>query len=215
MARGLQSNEGDPTFRSEPKNTCAPRHEPPQTDTSQTSMTNDSTAIDDGHQPAPLPKLVFAGLLVALWAAFAGLDDPASWIVGVPTVIAASWSRSNLAPQRNAHVSLVGILQLLPVFFWESFRGGFDVARRVLRLRPKIDPGLFDYRLNLSSASARVFFVDLVSLLPGTLSADIRGDRMRIHALDLKQDSVTELERLERRIAAVFGQTLPDKAVEL
>ena len=177
-------------------------------------MTNDSTAIDDGHQPAPLPKLVFAGLLVALWAAFAGLADPASWIVGVPTVIAASWSRSNLAPQRNARISLVGILQLLPVFFWESFRGGFDVARQVLRLRPKINPGLFDYRLNLSSASARVFFVDLVSLLPGTLSADIRGDRMRIHALDLDQDSVTELGRLERRVAAVFGQTLPDEAGE-
>jgi multicomponent Na+:H+ antiporter subunit E len=108
----------------------------------------------------------------------------------------------------------VGILQLLPVFFWESFRGGFDVARQVLRRRPKINPGLFDYRLNLSSASARVFFVDLVSLLPGTLSADIRGDRMRIHALDLKQDSVTELGRLERRVAAVFGQTLPDEAGE-
>jgi multicomponent Na+:H+ antiporter subunit E len=177
-------------------------------------MTNDSTAIDDGHEPAPLPRLVFTGFLVALWAAFAGLEDPASWIVGVPTVIAASWSRSSLSPRRNEHVSVVGILQLLPVFFWESFKGGFDVARRVLRLRPKIDPGLVDYRLNLSSTSARVFFVDLVSLLPGTLSADIRGDRMRIHALDLTQDSITELWRLERRVAAVFGQTLPDEAGE-
>jgi multicomponent Na+:H+ antiporter subunit E len=88
------------------------------------------------------------------------------------------------------------------------------VAHRVLRPRPKINPGLFDYGLNLSAPSARVFFVDLVSLLPGTLSADIRGDRMRIHTLDLSRDSVTELGRLERRVAAVFGQSLPDKAVE-
>jgi multicomponent Na+:H+ antiporter subunit E len=158
--------------------------------------------------------VVINGLLITtLWVAFAGYEDPMSWIIGFPTVIAATWSRNNLSPRRNGGISIAGILRLLPVFLWESFKGGFDVARRVLRLRLEINPGLFDYRLNLSSTSARVLFVDLVSLLPGTLSADIRGDLMRIHALDLDQDSVTELGRLERRVAAVFGQSLPDKAV--
>jgi len=206
--------ETAPTLRSGVRKMCAPRHEPPKTDLSQTSMTNDSTALDDGQEPAPLPRLVVTVLLGALWAAFAGLEDPASWIIGVPAVVAASWSRSSLSPRRSVRVSFAGILRLLPVFFWESLRGGGDVAWRVLRLRPKINPGLIDYKLTLDSTSARVFFIDLVSLLPGTLSADIRGDRMRIHALDLDQDSVTELGRLERRVAAVFDSALPEKAVE-
>jgi multicomponent Na+:H+ antiporter subunit E len=169
----------------------------------------------DGESEAPSPTKFPIGFLAlsALWVALAGYEDWASWLIGLPTILAAAWSYSRLSLGRNNRVSMVGVLQLLPVFFWESFRGGFDVARRVLRLRPKINPGLFDYRLNLSSSSARVFFVDLVSLLPGTLSADIRGDRMRIHTLDLTQNSVTELGRLERRVAAVFGQTLPDKAI--
>ena len=174
------------------------------------------TSTDRGSEYPLEPRLLIAGLFLScLWVTLAGYEDPMSWVIGLPTVIVATWSYSRLSPRRSGRVSMIGVLRLLPVFFWESFRGGFDVAQRVLRLRPKINPGLFDYRLNLSSTSARVFFVDLVSLLPGTLSADIRGDRMRIHALDLSQDSVTELWRLERRVAAVFCQTLPDEAVEI
>jgi multicomponent Na+:H+ antiporter subunit E len=153
--------------------------------------------------------------LSAVWVTLAGYEDPTSWVIGLPTVIAATWSDRKLSPRRNGRVSVVGVLRLIPVFFWESFRGGFDVTRRVLRLRPKVNPGVFDYKLYLSSSSARVAFVDLVSLLPGTLSADIRDDRMRVHTLDLGQDSITELGRLERRVAAIFGQTVPDEAVEI
>jgi len=139
-----------------------------------------------------------------------------SWVIGLPTVIVATWSYSRLSPRQSSRVSLslTGVLQILPMFLWESFKGGFDVARRVLRFRPNIDPGLFEYRVMLSSMSARVFFVDLVSLLPGTLSADIHGDRMRIHTLDLGLDSVIELGRLERRVAAVFGQSLPGESAQ-
>jgi len=174
----------------------------------------DPVSTDDRSELSSRTKVLINGLLLsALWVAFAGYEDPMSWVIGLPTVIAATWSHNNLSSRQNGGASIAGILRLLPVFLWESFKGGFDVARRVLRLRLEINPGLFDYRLNLCSTSARVLYVDLVSLMPGTLSADLRGDLMRIHALDLRRDSVTELRRLERQVAAVFGQSMPDKAV--
>ncbi len=96
------------------------------------------------------------------------------------------------------------VAQFVPLFFWESFKGGIDVARRVVGPRLDVEPGFFDYRLELTLPSARVFFVDVVSLLPGTLSADMHGDTLRVHALDRSVDTAGELRRLECHVAAIF-----------
>jgi multicomponent Na+:H+ antiporter subunit E len=68
--------------------------------------------------------------------------------------------------------------------------------------------------MTLESASARVFFVNLVSLVPGTLSADIRGDRLLVHTLGSSQDTATELGRMERYVAEIFGGSIPQAGVE-
>jgi multicomponent Na+:H+ antiporter subunit E len=99
---------------------------------------------------------------------------------------------------------------LLPLFLRESFRGGLDVTRRVIGRRLDVEPGVFDYRLRLAAPSGRVLFAGLVSLLPGTLSADLEGDRVRIHTLDLRLDAASDLDRLEKRVASCFGDYLPD-----
>jgi multicomponent Na+:H+ antiporter subunit E len=108
-----------------------------------------------------------------------------------------------------ARISVISALALIPLFAWESFRGGIDVAGRVLRPRLDLAPGLVDYRLGLTSNAARVFFINLVSLLPGTLTADLDGDRMRVHALNLGADPLPGVRRLEQRVAALFREALP------
>jgi multicomponent Na+:H+ antiporter subunit E len=108
-----------------------------------------------------------------------------------------------------------GSLRFLPFFVIESFRGGIDVARRVLGPRLDVEPGLIDYRLRLTLQPARVFFTNLVSLLPGTLSADLAGASVRIHVLDRRVDAVAELERLEQRVAALFREPLRDRGGEV
>jgi multicomponent Na+:H+ antiporter subunit E len=146
-----------------------------------------------------------------LWVVLSGYGSHSSWIIGVPAVIAASWARSRLSSPGRKVLSARGILRLLPVFLWESFRGGIDVARRVIGLRLDVEPGVFDYQLRLAAPFERILFAVLVSLLPGTLSADMQGSQMRIHTLDLRADVTAELDRLERLVAACFGQSLADQ----
>ena len=151
-------------------------------------------------------RFLMGGLVFsAVWSIFAGARDPASWIIGLPAVVAAAWCYASLAQDRRHRLSLLALAQFIPLFFWESFKGGIDVARRVLGPRLHVAPGLLDYRLGLTLPSARVFFVDLVSLLPGTLSADVQGDRLRVHALDRSVNPAGDLRRLERLVAAIFG----------
>jgi multicomponent Na+:H+ antiporter subunit E len=164
----------------------------------------DAAAVHPAH-----PGRELAGRLLlfgAVWILLAG-TDPLSWLVGGPAVVAATWASQRLA-QRARGLSFLGLLRFLPFFIAESVRGGLDVALRVLRPRMRISPGVQTYRSRLDDRAARLFFVGIISLLPGTLSADLRGRVVHVHALDADNDLAPELERLERRVADLFAQPL-------
>ena len=146
--------------------------------------------------------LIALGLLAGLWWLLSG-NDPASWVIGLPTVAAAGWSARRLGGVAAGSVSVPGLLRFIPFFLWESMRGGVDVALRTLTPRMRIKPGFLEFRTELQRRDARVFFVNCMCLLPGTLAADLQGDRLDVHFLDVAM-SADELRRLERAIARVF-----------
>ena len=153
------------------------------------------------------PALARVILFTAVWLALAGADA-SSLIIGVPAIALATGAALRLAGPRVAGPRLLGMLRFVPYFLVESIRGGVDVASRVMRPRLRIAPGIHTYDLRLTSLNARVFFLDTVSLLPGTLSADLRGARLYVHALDINDDIDAALRRLEAHVADLFGETL-------
>jgi multicomponent Na+:H+ antiporter subunit E len=157
-----------------------------------------------------VPRLLLFG---GLWLVIAD-NVTSSWIIGLPTVMLASIGSLRLARSRAtpARLSVFGLLRFLPFFIAESVRGGVDVAYRVLRPRLKINPGFRTYRPRLAHPAARVLFLDSISLLPGTLSADLRDGLIEVHALDLGTDLLPDLQRLERRVGRIFGESLEDTA---
>jgi multicomponent Na+:H+ antiporter subunit E len=148
-----------------------------------------------------------------VWMILVG-PDIASWIIGVPFVIAATLASLKLSEPRHQTLSLASLAGFVPYFLRESLRGGLDVAARVMLPRLRVHPGNQTYRVGLQSPQARLVFIDTISLLPGTLSADLRGDLATVHALDIGTDLVEELAALERRVAALFGESpapVPDR----
>jgi multicomponent Na+:H+ antiporter subunit E len=149
--------------------------------------------------------LVFA--LAFLWWLLSN-GDLSSWIVGAPVVLAAAWAGQRINPNHGVGMSLAGVLKFLPFFLSESLRGGIDVARRVLSPRLDVAPGFLTYRTRLSGPQARLLFVNSVSLLPGTLAADLQDDRLTIHALDSDAEFAEDLARLETAVARVYREAL-------
>lgn len=149
--------------------------------------------------------------LVAVWVLLSG-GDPESWIIGVPAVAAGSWSAHRLRRERRTAISFLGLARFAPLFLWGSLRGGVDVARRILAPTMSVRPGFRCYRTSLFEPSARVFFATCVNLLPGTLTAKIEGDQLRIHQLDITADTDAELRRFERAVARVFGAQAEGRA---
>ena len=158
-------------------------------------------------QLTPFHWLTRLVLFALVWLVLVGTDLQ-SWIIGVPAVVAATVAAGRLSRLVGTDPRPLALIAFVPFFVWESILGGIDVARRVLGPRVLIDPALVTYRPRLTDAAARVAFLDTISLLPGTLSADFRDGIAYVHALDGSDAVVAGLERLEARIARLFGQQL-------
>ncbi len=55
----------------------------------------------------------------------------------------------------------------------------------------------------------QVFMVNIFSLLPGTLSAELDVKGLQVHVLDERKDFLSELEEIEQRVATIFAVSLP------
>jgi multicomponent Na+:H+ antiporter subunit E len=126
-----------------------------------------------------------------------------SWGIGVPAVAFAVVASIALLPP--APLVWRELLGFAPFFFWRSLRGGADVAWRAFHPRVPIAPGVIDHQLGLPPGIPRVCMVNIVSLLPGTLSVELEGPVLRVHVLDTRGDYLTELKSVEHRLARVCG----------
>ncbi|MEE4271033.1 MAG: Na+/H+ antiporter subunit E [Thermoanaerobaculales bacterium] len=143
-------------------------------------------------------------MLALIWFGFNG-SDTASWIVGVPSVLIAAWAATRYPGRRSLRFRLTGFVGYSVYFLRQSLLGGWDVARRVLTRDMPIEPGHVSYTTALPAGPARDLLLSTISLLPGTLSAGLDGDRIDVHALDATSDVEADLGRLERRVAGVFS----------
>ena len=143
-------------------------------------------------------------LCVLLWFVISRGDN-ASWIVGLPCVVLAVIAINRLHT-RDKWTIRAGLLPGFIVWFlWNSFRGGVDVALRALKPRLSLQPGFLRYPLRIPQGHARLLLINAVSLLPGTLSADIEGDELVLHCLDTGADIIAETDYAEQRVAILFG----------
>jgi multicomponent Na+:H+ antiporter subunit E len=146
---------------------------------------------------------VLAGLW---WLVVQGRAD--AWLVGLPAVALATLARVHLGTPATPGLSLTGLIAFLALFLRESVRGGIDVARRTLGPGLRIAPGFHSYRLHINHPAARVLLINCIGLLPGTLAADLHGDRADLHLLDTGVDPDPYLLQLEQAVARLFGLTL-------
>lgn len=143
-------------------------------------------------------------LCILLWVVISR-GDPASWIIALPSIAFAVIviDRLHVRSKQRIHAALLP--GFIAWFVWNSLRGGVDVTLRALKPRLSLQPGFLHYPLRLPRGHARLFLVNVVSLLPGTLSADLEGDELVLHCLDTGADILLETGDAERRVALLFG----------
>lgn len=152
-----------------------------------------------------LPSLVFriSFFLLTWWVLTDG--DASSWWIGLPAVILSTIVSITLFPP--VHITLIRLAAFIPLFLIYSIKGALDVALRVFHRRLPISPDMVKYSLSLPPGLPRVFMVNLVNLIPGTLTVQLEDNDLTIHIMDSRHDFKTELIILEEQVAKIFGSS--------
>ncbi len=104
------------------------------------------------------------------------------------------------------------VLLRLPVFMvrlvWEIIKANIDVARIILNPRLPIDPRIVEYRTYLPGDLPRTVFSDSITLTPGTVTVELRGDLLNVHCLcPYHEEGLAGLEKL---VAWLFQVKKPE-----
>jgi multicomponent Na+:H+ antiporter subunit E len=144
-------------------------------------------------------------VLGGTWMALTGgrADDPA---LAVASIALAATASLGLAPDPAVH--LQAIPRFLFFFLVQSLRGGAQVA--LLAVDPRRTPRseLQDFPLRLPDDGSRLTLAAILSLTPGTLGVELRGERLCLHVLDARHPVEPLVRAAEERIAALAGVTL-------
>jgi len=95
----------------------------------------------------------------------------------------------------------VRAVRYLPWLLLQIVKANFDVARRVLSPRLSIAPRLVRVRARQHSAAGRAVFANSITLTPGTVTVDVEGEDLLVHALTAEAAQAVLDGEMNRRVA--------------
>jgi len=132
-----------------------------------------------------LPAPITAALLAIAFIALQGDWSPASVIGGVLLGLLLPWFAASVVRDPRLPRSLSGTLVLMGIVGWDILLANIDVACRVLGPERSLAPAFLWVPLEVETPEAITLLASIITLTPGTLSADISHDRrfLLVHAL--------------------------------
>lgn len=125
-------------------------------------------------------------LLFVFWLALSGHYTPFLIAVGaacsVLSVVVAA--RLGVVDSEGHPTHLLGrAVTYFPWLIWEIVKSAWAVTKIILHPRPPISPTMTVVNASQRTAAGIVTFGNSITLTPGTITTDIKGDRLTVHAL--------------------------------
>lgn len=170
--------------------------------------------MSTGPSHRRLVALQFAALLV-FWLLLSWRTDPVFLVMGVVFAAVVTAVTRNLTvtilhadrpspPLRRAPVLVVRYVIYAMWLISRIVVSSVQLAWMVLHPKMPIDPVEMTFTTQLRSPLARTFLTNSITLVPGTMTVDIDGDKITVHAL--KRSCCDDLVSgaLQSRIAGLF-----------
>ena len=143
-----------------------------------------------------------SAVLFGVWLLLSGHYPPILLGLGViSTLFAVAIALRMDVVDHEGHPLHLGlrILGYLPWLMFQILRANLDVARRVLGPTLAISPRMFRVRATQRTDLGRVIFANSITLTPGTVSVELEGSEILVHALtadaanDLREGTMNRL----------------------
>lgn len=150
------------------------------------------------------PVMLRIFLFITIWFILSKGEMSGGLPFAIPCILTACMLAMQLRRAEPFDFHLGLLLVHLPFFLYKSTMSGLDVMRRALHPAMPIAPVLVEFHFSLPPGNPRIFLADIITLLPGTISADMDDEKILIHALDPKMALQSELRHLEKKVARLY-----------
>ena len=144
-----------------------------------------------------------AVFLGALWWLLSGQTKPLLLGFGVLSIAIVVWlaRRMEVLDHESHPVHLSGpLVRFGAMLAREITVSNIDVVRAILSPGPPIQPHFLRVRTRQTTDLGKVILANSITLTPGTVTVDIRGDELLVHALTESSGRAVEEGQLDRAV---------------
>ena len=147
----------------------------------------------------------FVGLilvLAGLWLGLSGHYGPLLLSLGGGSVVLSVILAYRFDILDREGSPYARLFQLMAYWVWlmvEIFKANWVVIKACLRSTLDINPALVKVKTACESDLARTVFANSITLTPGTVSVEIEGDKILVHALYEEAASPGAFDEMDRR----------------
>jgi multicomponent Na+:H+ antiporter subunit E len=156
--------------------------------------------------PSPRVRflLVFGGCLV-FWFLLSGHFSPLDLLMAAAASAAVAWVNRHDEAVSDLLVWSPRLLAYAPWLLREIWIANVQVVRLVLHPRLPIDPVVVRVPMRYSTDLARATLANSITLTPGTVTIDVEGETLVVHAITRAGGADILSGAMARRVGRVFG----------
>jgi multicomponent Na+:H+ antiporter subunit E len=148
-------------------------------------------------------SLSLAAFLAAFWWLLSGQTAPLLLAFGAASVLLTVWlaRRMEIVDHESHPVHLsAGLARYWLHLLREIAVSNVEVVRAILSPRLAIEPHFLTVRTRQTTDLGKVILANSITLTPGTVTVDLQGDELLVHALTRSSGKAVEDGQLDRLV---------------
>ncbi|SRR6056297_1443487 len=148
--------------------------------------------------------ICLAGALMLFWLALSGYYTPYFITIGILSVLLAVFlaTRMQTIDAEGVPIQLLlGAVTYLPWLLWEIAKSAWTVTRIIIDPRMPISPTMTRVSASQRTPTAVCFYANSITLTPGTLTTNVNGYELTVHALVSEGADDLEAGTMDRRVS--------------
>ena len=141
-----------------------------------------------------------------LWSGHYSFDHMLVLGLGVVSCVFVVYmaNRMDIVDEEGHPIHLLfQLLLYIPWLLWAIVKANIDVAKRVLNPSLHISPCMVRIKATQKTDLTRVIFANSITLTPGTVSVELVGDDILVHALTREAAEDVQSGDMDRRVTSL------------
>lgn len=146
------------------------------------------------------PHPILSVVLFIVWLMLSRSVSPGALVLAAVLAVSVPYYTSAFWPGRPKIRRMGVLIRFMPVFLWDVLVANLRVAWLIVNVARTLKPRWLVIPLDVTNPQGITMLANVISLTPGTVSAEVGADRrtLLVHALDV-DDPQEEIDTIKRR----------------